>query len=120
MTDAQISKDREALLGQVVEDFFECVDQGKWPEMSDYLRRYPEIADQLKVVIPAMLATERAAHRSERLSIRDTVSTERRLGDFQILRQIGRGGNGDCLRGRADLHEAASCLEGVAARGARR
>ncbi len=94
MTDAQISKDREALLGQVVEEFFECVDQGKWPDMSDYLRRYPEIADQLKVVIPAMLATERAAHRSERLSIRDTVSTEKRLGDFQILRQIGRGGMG--------------------------
>ena len=41
-----------------------------------------------------MLATECAAHRSELLSVRDTLATEKRLGDFRILRQIGRGGMG--------------------------
>ncbi len=94
MTDLQTSRDREALLGQVVEEFFTAVSEGESPDMSDYLRRYPEIADQLKVVVPAMLVTERAADPSETSSIRDTLATEKQLGDFRILRQIGRGGMG--------------------------
>ncbi len=94
MTDTQVGCDREDRLGQVVDEFFEAVAHGETPDISDYLRRYPEIADLLKVVIPAMLATEHAAARSEPASFQDTIPQEKQLGDFRILRQIGRGGMG--------------------------
>ena len=37
MTDVQTSKDREALLGQVVDEFFESVTHGGLPDVSDYV-----------------------------------------------------------------------------------
>jgi serine/threonine protein kinase/WD40 repeat protein len=94
MINSQLGSDREVQLAQVVDEFFDAVADGGTPEVSDYLHRYPEIADKLKVVIPAMLATEHAASRSDLTSFQSTLPQERQLGDFRILRQIGRGGMG--------------------------
>ena len=82
MTHTQIGSDREDLLGQVVDEFFESVAHGETPDISDYLRRYPEIADLLKIVIPAMRATEHAATRSEPTSFQDASPPEKQLSEF--------------------------------------
>jgi WD40 repeat protein/serine/threonine protein kinase len=77
-----------------MDEFFESVELGEKPDISDYLRRYPEIADLLKVAIPAIRAAEGAAIRSESTPAPDADPPGRQLGDFRILRQIGRGGMG--------------------------
>ena len=94
MTHMPTSHDRDDLLGRVVDEFFGSVALGEKPDVSDYLRRYPEIADLLKVAIPAMRAAEDAAIGSPGQSVQRTIPTTRQLGDFRILRQIGRGGMG--------------------------
>ncbi|MCA9216586.1 MAG: protein kinase [Planctomycetales bacterium] len=94
MKNTPISTDRDDLLGQVVDEFFEAVAIGKKPDISEYLERYPEIADLLKVAIPAMLAAEDAALEPKDLPLPDSHETTKQLGDFRILRQIGRGGMG--------------------------
>jgi serine/threonine protein kinase len=91
MTHTQVGTDRDDLLGKVVDEFFESTARGETPDISEYLRRYPEIADLLKVAIPAILAAEETAIRSESTS---ADPPGRELGDFRILRQIGRGGMG--------------------------
>ena len=94
MKHTQVGEDRDALLGQVVDEFFDALELGEKPDVADYARRYPEIADLLQVAIPAVLAAEDTAVNSfDRLGA-GTSSPPRQLGDFRILRQIGRGGMG--------------------------
>ena len=94
MTHTQVSSDRDELLGQVVDEFFESVALGETPDISDYLKRYPGIADLVKIAIPAMRAAENAATRSQSTSPQYTSPLAKQLGDFRILRQLGRGGMG--------------------------
>ena len=93
------------------------VAEGETPDISDYLRRYPEIADQLKVVIPAMLATEQAALDRNPRHPRPP-SRRKTAGGFPHLATDWPRWDGDRLRGGAGLHEAASRVEGAAAGGA--
>ena len=94
MKHTQVGDDRDALLGQVVDEFFDALEQGEKPDVADYARRYPEIADLLQVAIPAVLAAEDTAVNSFDRMDAGTSSPPRQLGDFRILRQIGRGGMG--------------------------
>ena len=44
-----------ALLGQVADEFTERLHQGEQPDVEEYARRYPEIAELLCQVLPALL-----------------------------------------------------------------
>ena len=78
------------LVGQVVEEYLQCLERGEKPPLDEFAKRYPEIADVLKTVIPALHPTEETADVFAEVSSRPG----RRLGDFRILRQLGRGGMG--------------------------
>jgi serine/threonine protein kinase/Flp pilus assembly protein TadD len=80
----------EALLGQVADEFTERLNRGEEPQVEEYAQRHPEIASLLRQVLPAL----------KLIRLPDEAETEggtlRRgtLGDFRILREIGRGGMG--------------------------
>jgi serine/threonine protein kinase/WD40 repeat protein len=80
------------LVGNAVEDYFQRVEHGEQPQLDDFAQRYPEISDMLKKVIPAL----QAAEQTPSPSADGPIANEHRkqLGDFRILRQIGRGGMG--------------------------
>lgn len=79
--------ERDELIGRVVEEFFELQDQGNAPELEQLVERHPEIAEILKTVIPAMQAATPTA-------TAESYGSPRRIGDFVIQRQLGRGGMG--------------------------
>jgi serine/threonine protein kinase/Flp pilus assembly protein TadD len=86
----------EVLMGQVVEEFLDCLNRGEQPEVESYVRRYPQLASVLRQMLPALelmrapgvdLAAE--SEPSAPLSLLEGC-----LGDFRITREIGRGGMG--------------------------
>ena len=80
------------LVGKVVEEYFQRLDRGERPQLDEFVERYPEIGDLLRTVIPALQAAEQTSDSSSK----GVAATDhhRQLGDFRILRQIGRGGMG--------------------------
>jgi serine/threonine protein kinase/Flp pilus assembly protein TadD len=85
----------EELVGQVADEIMERRRRGERPDVEEYAARHPEIASVLRDMFPALLeigqlgseggAASRAAQPGSASGV---------LGDFRILREIGRGGMG--------------------------
>lgn len=84
--------DLDDLVGRAVEEYLGLLDEGEQIQLDEFVERYPEISDLLKTVIPAFERTERTLGGA----LPSFASDEgcKQLGDFRILRQIGRGGMG--------------------------
>ena len=76
------------LVAQVVEEYFQRLKRGEQPQLEEFVERYPALSDLLKTVIPGLQVAEQPAD--------SKISPEqhKRIGDFRILRQLGRGGMG--------------------------
>ena len=82
----------------LADDFLRRQRGGERPTLEEYCRRHPELADDIREVFPVLIRMEDlrsdgpddstggvAVHPSTRLE---------RLGDYRILREVGRGGMG--------------------------
>ncbi len=73
---------------------------GNCPSITRYAERYPQLADEINEVFPAIAMIEqyRRTEETERADSQRLLKIERRLldrlGDFRIVREIGRGGMG--------------------------
>jgi len=86
---------RAALLDQLAEEFARRYRRGERPAVQEYVDRYPELADDLRELLPAMAEIEQVkedAGEPDRAS--DQPPPVRQLGDYHILREIGHGGMG--------------------------
>ena len=92
MSQTARSDSTDDLVGKVVEEFFQRLEQGDRPELSEFVERYPEIGDVLNAVIPVLQAAEQTSVRPAEGAV--PAEHQKQLGDFRILRQIGRGGMG--------------------------
>jgi hypothetical protein len=86
----------ESLVAEVVAAFMERVRRGEAPEVEDYARRHPQIAAILRHVLPALeVIGSSAPGRSGSPGAGPAeIEPEGPLGDFRIVREIGRGGMG--------------------------
>ena len=78
-------------------DFLERQRRGLAPTVSEYVERYPQWADEIRDLFPTISAMEQWKNHKESSSDRPAslgVVKLDRLGDFRILREIGRGGMG--------------------------
>jgi len=84
----------ESLVSQVTDEFMDRLDQGEQPDIEEYARRHPAIAAVLRQVLPALqvLRPPTPTAASDLPSVDDHVFGT--LGDFQLLRELGRGGMG--------------------------
>jgi WD40 repeat protein/serine/threonine protein kinase len=85
----------EELVGQVADEFTERVNRGEQPDVEEYARRHPPIAALLRQVLPALQAM--GPHASANGLVRGRATSPQltgNLGDFRIIREIGRGGMG--------------------------
>ncbi len=94
MGDPQTQRDEFELLAS---EFAECFRDGQWPSVSEYVARYPQWASEIQELFPTIAAIEKLKHkRDSRPRSKPSFGpvTVEELGDFRIIREIGRGGMG--------------------------
>jgi serine/threonine protein kinase/formylglycine-generating enzyme required for sulfatase activity len=86
--------------GAIADEFVEAVRRGQRPSVEEFARRYPQHADEIREMLPALALMEQAksaADTSGQLRPAKALSVApplRQLGDYEILREVGRGGMG--------------------------
>jgi WD40 repeat protein/serine/threonine protein kinase len=85
----------------LVEEFLERRRQGQRPTVAEYLQHYPHLADEIRAFFPALGLLEEFKPRSRgQTGSKATAPAAglggplEQLGDYRILREIGRGGMG--------------------------
>ena len=83
-------------LDVVAEEFARSCRAGEHPSVSDYAQRHPELAGELRDLLPSIAMMEKLKN-SRRQSLSSSVAAApriERIGDFRIVREVGRGGMG--------------------------
>lgn len=78
-------------LGRLADEFLEAIDQGNRPDIEELASRHPELADVIRQVLPAMVAFRTA---SDGTLTESQFPGSKDLGDFRLVRELGRGGMG--------------------------
>jgi len=66
---------------------------GREPDVDSIARRFPEFDDQVRQLVPALRALHDLGHSASTAPVQ-VASALGTLGDFQIIRELGRGGMG--------------------------
>jgi serine/threonine protein kinase len=82
----------------LAEEFLERCRRGERPTIEEYTGRYPELAERIRDFLPALLMVERLKPSPDDPPGGGAVAipgaAPERLGDYRILREVGRGGMG--------------------------
>src|SRR6516164_3753143 len=81
---------------ELAEEFAERYRRGERPSLQEYIDRLPEMADEIREMFPALVEVERVEGdvRDDAIEKRPAVPRLKELGDYRIVRQVGRGGMG--------------------------
>jgi serine/threonine protein kinase len=93
-----MKKDRSIeSLDALIEDFQERLRRGELPSIPDYASRYPDYKDEILEIFPTLQTMEELKTKRELLkNPRQFPGFQKlnRLGEYRIVREIGRGGMG--------------------------
>ena len=84
---ADESADRDPV-EELAEDYFARKRRGEKPTLDEYASRFPDLADRTRSFFPAVQLLE------ESTPAEPPPKAPQRLGEFRIVREIGRGGMG--------------------------
>src|SRR5438128_2018384 len=86
---------------KLAEEFLERQRLGQSPSIAEYAERYPELAEDIRDLFPSLVmmedlkpATVQYTLTSDKSAPAPEAPKFERLGDFRILREVGRGGMG--------------------------
>jgi serine/threonine protein kinase/WD40 repeat protein len=86
---------------QLAEEFAERYRRGERPPLREYVEKYPQYADEIRELFPALVVMEQfkpaaadATGAFEAQPASAEARTPERLGDYRLLREVGRGGMG--------------------------
>jgi WD40 repeat protein/tetratricopeptide (TPR) repeat protein len=81
---------------QLAEEFAERYRRGEQPRLEEYVERLPEMADEIREMFPALVEVEQVEEdaRDDAPPPPPAVPRLRELGDYRIVREVGRGGMG--------------------------
>jgi WD40 repeat protein/serine/threonine protein kinase len=86
---------QSGLVLELAEEFLERYRQGERPALKEYIDRHPDLAAEIREVFPAMALMENIALADESLAGQPPAAPAlQQLGDYRIVREIGRGGMG--------------------------
>jgi len=98
--DAETDAGRDPL-ERLADSFLARYRAGERPRIEEYAARYPELSDELRDLLPALVELERGmAPEGESTLVPDRgvrsphAAPPRQLGDYLLLREVGRGGMG--------------------------
>src|SRR6516225_6225548 len=96
MTGASVRDDvsLEGLVARVADEFLERQKRGEQADIEDYARRYPQAAEVLRKVLAALQLLGLSSAGGVGLGAEADGFVTGVLGDFRILREVGRGGMG--------------------------
>jgi hypothetical protein len=86
--------------GPIADEFVEAFRQGQRPSVEEFARRYPQHAGDIRDMLPALLLMEQAKASDDSpgqprpAQASAAAPPLKQLGDYQILREVGRGGMG--------------------------
>jgi serine/threonine protein kinase/tetratricopeptide (TPR) repeat protein len=87
----------QSRLDELAEAFVERYRRGEPPAIAEYVREHPDLAEQIEELFPALVMMEqvegelRNAARKAPSAVAPPLT---QLGDFRIIREVGRGGMG--------------------------
>jgi hypothetical protein len=95
------SSDQRNPVELLAEEFLDRKRRGEHPTLQEYLERHPELADEIRDLFPALLMMEDLGETSGGATGSVAAGNGplagariERLGDYRILREVGRGGMG--------------------------
>ena len=91
------SSAEQQLLNDLAEEFADRQRRGERPSLGEYTDRYPHLAEQIRDLFPALAMMEEVKEEREAVSepaAAGPLPALVRLGDYRIIREIGRGGMG--------------------------
>lgn len=89
-------------MGQIAEEFLTRFRNGECPAISEYISRYPEMEDRIREMLPVLVMMEKAgsglagglSKTADHISVPTKLPIPKRIGGYDIVREIGRGGMG--------------------------
>ncbi|HJZ90027.1 MAG TPA: protein kinase, partial [Gemmataceae bacterium] len=95
MNAAPLSSDADPLV-ELAEEYAERFRRGERPALTEYTDKYPDLADRIRRLFPTLVMMEEfgsvAGPSTDPHAAAGTPP--RQLGEFRILREVGRGGMG--------------------------
>lgn len=91
------SSNRIELLDRLAEEFGQRYRRGERPRLQEYIDRHPDLADDIREVFPALVEMEQAERARQDSPQPETPAVpppHQQVGDYRVLREIGRGGMG--------------------------
>src|SRR5215471_19330793 len=84
------------LLARLADEFAERYRRGERPSLTEYVERYPHLAAEICEVFPALVEVEQVKedHQEAAEQVAPLTPALQQLGDFRILREVGKGGMG--------------------------
>jgi serine/threonine protein kinase len=85
---------------EAAESFLERYRRGERPALSEYTARYPELAERIRALFPALVVMEKVGSLDgEPVPLAGRVAADDpkepgQLGEYRLVRQVGRGGMG--------------------------
>src|SRR5438105_3373368 len=83
---------------ELAEEFAARFRRGERPSLQEYIDRCPELADAIRELFPALVEVERAeGDQQERPGTAEAdvvLPPLGQVGDYRVLREVGRGGMG--------------------------
>jgi tetratricopeptide (TPR) repeat protein/serine/threonine protein kinase len=100
-SDAGSSSGNYDLLDRLAEEFADRFRRGERPSLKEYTDRYPDLADEIQALFPAMVDLEQAdearqgaPEETSGAALPRPAPTLSQVGDYRVLREIGHGGMG--------------------------
>src|SRR5690242_12992373 len=86
----------ESLMAEIADEFRQRLNDGEKPDIEEYVQRYPQLAGVLRQLLPA-LTIVRCPDSGSAGAVVPLPGSEPAagcLGEYRLLREIGRGGMG--------------------------